>query len=58
MVALKTPRATELRITLGLPVARMVGRTEETLPTGCAVISLSQDEDATDEYGFLPSHNC
>lgn len=38
----------------GSPVIRMVGRTErDAAHTGCAVISLSQDEDATDENGVF-----
>jgi hypothetical protein len=38
----------------GSPVIRMVGRTErDAAHTGCAVISLSQDEDATDEHGVF-----
>jgi hypothetical protein len=40
----------------GSPVVRMVGRTgtERDAPhTGCAVISLSQNEDATDEHGVF-----
>jgi hypothetical protein len=38
----------------GSPVIRMVGRTErDTAHSGCAVISLSQNEDATDEHGVF-----
>ena len=36
------------------PVIHMVGRTERDVThTGCAVISLSQDKDATDEHGVF-----
>jgi hypothetical protein len=38
----------------GSPVIRMVGRTErDTYHSGCAVISLSQDEDATEDDGVF-----
>jgi hypothetical protein len=38
----------------GSPVIRMVGRTErDAAHTGCAVISLSEDEDDTNEHGVF-----
>jgi hypothetical protein len=47
-------RATDHALGSGSPVIRMVGRTErDAAHTGCAVISLSQNEDAADEQGVF-----